>query len=92
MKLHQTLFFRQFTAVLAGLLLALGTFAFVAIPVLTAPASVVRHLHLTRGVGHCAASQCRPRPWSVGAVPPCAERCVESTSPRSGWSCSFARP
>ena len=44
MKLHQTLFFRQFTAVLAGLLLALGTFAFVAIPVLTAPASVVRHL------------------------------------------------
>ena len=43
MKLHQTLFFRQFTAVVAGLLLVMGTFSFIAIPLLTAPASALLH-------------------------------------------------
>lgn len=44
MKLHQTLFFREFTAVVAGVLLAVGTFSFIAIPMLTEPVSVLQHL------------------------------------------------
>lgn len=44
MKLHQTRFFREFTAVVAGVMLAVGTFSFIAIPLLTAPVSVVQHL------------------------------------------------
>ncbi|MCB1913342.1 MAG: hypothetical protein H6947_17720 [Zoogloeaceae bacterium] len=44
MRLHQITFFRQFSAVVAGLLLAVGTFSFIAIPLLTAPAKLLRHL------------------------------------------------
>ena len=44
MKLHQTRFFREFTAVVAGLLLAVGTFSFIAIPLLTQPSGLVLRL------------------------------------------------
>lgn len=44
MKLRETEFFREFIAVTTGLLLAVGAFAFVSIPVSIAIAGSVAHL------------------------------------------------
>ena len=43
-KLRETEFFQQFVAVVAGVFLAVASFAFLAIPLSIAPAEIVRHL------------------------------------------------
>lgn len=44
MKLSETVFFREFVAVTTGLLLAVGSFAFISIPASMAVVGSVTHL------------------------------------------------